>query len=48
MFEDRTRDNITETFKRHLELLGSFEEGDAQKLRSLIKETVPTYNSAGI
>ena len=44
----RKLDFDEETFKRHLELLGSFEEGDAQKLRSLIKETVPTYNSAGI
>ena len=44
----RKLDFDEETFRHHLELLGSFEEGDAQKLRSLIKETVPTYNSAGI
>lgn len=43
----RKLDFDEETFKHHLELLGSFEEGDAQKLRSLIKETVPTYNPAG-
>ena len=43
----RKLDFDEETFKHHLKLLGSFEEGDAQKLRSLIKETVPTYNPAG-